>query len=129
MLLGPVTQSLTSEISAFAILGGPGYIPTMDIMPHDLVGLIGVSFIVATYFLSQIGRMDISRPLYPAVNGIGALLILFSLYFTFNAASFVIELFWLAISAVGLVRAFSKKKAAVGSTPSENTTKKETPHA
>lgn len=71
----------------------------------DIVGFVGVSFVVGTYFLSQMGRMNVNRPLYPALNGAGALLILFSLSFTFNAASFVIELFWLAISLAGLLRA------------------------
>ena len=81
-----------------------------DIHAHDIVGLVGVSFIVATYFMSQIGRMNVNRPLYPILNGIGALFILFSLYFTFNAASFVIELFWLVISIIGLVRALRQRK-------------------
>lgn len=76
----------------------------------DAIGLVGVSLIVATYFLSQIGRMTVNRPLYPALNGLGALLILYSLMHTFNTASFVIEVFWLAISAVGLVRALMIKK-------------------
>ncbi len=70
----------------------------------DIVGLVGVSFVVGTYFLSQIGKMDVTRPLYPALNGLGALFILYSLFHTFNMASFVIELFWLGISLVGLVR-------------------------
>ena len=77
----------------------------MELHSYDIVGLVGVSFVVGTYFLSQVGRMDVSRPLYPALNGVGALFILFSLYHTFNAASFVIELFWLGISIVGFVRA------------------------
>jgi len=86
----------------------------MDLSASDIVGLFGVAFVVGTYFLSQIGRMDVRRPLYPALNGIGAVFILFSLAHTFNAASFVIELFWLAISATGLVRALLLKRSDAG---------------
>lgn len=76
----------------------------MEVTLHDFVGLIGVTLVVGTYFLSQIGKMAVDRPLYPALNGIGALFILFSLSHTFNLASAVIEGFWLLISVVGLVR-------------------------
>ncbi|WDI32431.1 hypothetical protein PUV54_04385 [Hyphococcus flavus] len=76
----------------------------MTLTIPDFVGFAGVAFIVGTYFLSQIGRMNVNQPLYPALNGIGALLILFSLMHTFNAASFVIEIFWLTISVIGLAR-------------------------
>ena len=77
----------------------------MVLTQADIIGLVGVALVVGTYFLSQIGRMNVNQPLYPALNGIGALLILYSLSHTFNAASFVIELFWLAISLTGLIRA------------------------
>lgn len=85
------------------------YSGLMSITTPDLVGFTGVALIVSTYFLSQIGRMDVQRPAFPALNGIGALLILYSLSHTFNAASFVIELFWLLISVIGLVRALIVK--------------------
>jgi Na+-transporting NADH:ubiquinone oxidoreductase subunit NqrB len=73
---------------------------------HDVIGVFGVSLIISTYFLSQIGRMTVTKPLYPALNAVGALLILFSLTQAFNAASFVMEGFWLLISLIGLMRAF-----------------------
>ncbi len=84
----------------------------MTVTLPDIIGLAGVSFVVGTYFLSQTGRMDVTRPLYPALNAVGALLILVSLYFTFNLASFVIELTWLLISVIGMYRSLSQKKQA-----------------
>ncbi len=78
----------------------------MNLTLPDFVGFAGVTLVVGTYFLSQVGRMDVRRPLYPALNGLGALLILYSLSNTFNAASFLIEMFWLLISVIGLIRAF-----------------------
>jgi hypothetical protein len=75
----------------------------------DLIGFVGVAFVVVTYFLSQIGRMDATRALYPAINAAGALMILVSLYHRPNPPSIVIELFWLAISVVGLIRALRRR--------------------
>ena len=83
-------------------------IGAVEIGSSDIVGFIGVGFVVGTYGLSQMGKMDVNRPLYPALNGVGALFILFSLYYSFNPASFVIEMFWLAISVFGLVRALMR---------------------
>lgn len=77
----------------------------------DLVGYGGVALVVGTYFLSQIGKMDATRALYPALNAIGALLILYSLVHRPNPPSIVIEFFWLAISLVGLARTLIKRSA------------------
>ena len=76
----------------------------------DAIGFIGVGLVVISYFFAQIGRMDIQRPAYPAINAIGATLILFSLLHNFNAASFAIESFWLLISVIGLVRALYRRQ-------------------
>lgn len=84
----------------------------MQIQIPDIIGFGGVAFVVITYFLSQVGRMDATRPLYPALNAIGAAMILVSLYFRPNPASVVIEFFWLAISLIGLVRIAMKKSRA-----------------
>ncbi len=70
----------------------------------DLVGMLGVAFIVGTYFALQIGRLSADSLIYSALNALGAGLILISLLHTFNLASFMIEVFWLAISLIGLGR-------------------------
>ena len=83
----------------------------------DIVGYVGVALVVGTYFLSQVGKMDSTRTLYPALNAIGALLILYSLAHRPNPPSIVIEFFWLAISVVGLVRRTLKKRALKAQSP------------
>ena len=82
----------------------------MHIALSDIVGFAGVALIVTTYLLSQLGRMIVTRPLYPALNAAGALLILISLAYTMNLASAAIEGFWLVISLIGLVRALTVKR-------------------
>jgi hypothetical protein len=71
----------------------------------DLIGLIGVSLILCAYWGVQTERLPAQDWRFSAVNGGGALLIMVSLYFTFNLASFVIEVFWLLISGYGLWKA------------------------
>ena len=83
----------------------------------DIVGYVGVALVVGTYFLSQVGKMDSTRTLYPALNAVGALLILYSLAHRPNPPSIVIEFFWLAISVVGLIRRTLKKRALKAQSP------------
>jgi predicted membrane protein len=77
----------------------------------DVIGLIGVAFILFAYAGVQSGRLPASDWRFSAVNGAGALLIMISLFFTFNLASFVIEVFWLLISAFGLWKAWRRRSA------------------
>jgi hypothetical protein len=77
----------------------------------DIIGYAGVALVVGTYFLSQVGKMESTRTLYPALNAIGAVLILYSLAHRPNPPSIVIEFFWLAISVVGIIRRTLKKRA------------------
>ena len=82
----------------------------MDYPLHNLVGNIGVVLIVGTYFLVQIRRMSATQPPYIVLNGLGALFILYSLWFDFNLSAFLIELIWLLISLLGLGRYFLEKR-------------------
>jgi uncharacterized membrane protein len=79
---------------------------------HDLVGNLGVFFVLTTYLLVQMGRMDIRRPTYSVSNAAGAVLIIVSLLHDFNLSSFVIEIVWLLISLYGLFRWLRERNAA-----------------
>lgn len=81
----------------------------------DLIGLIGVVLILFAYWGVQTGRLPAQDWRFSAVNGGGAILIMVSLYFTFNLASFVIEVFWLLISGYGLWTAWRRRAGRVKS--------------
>ena len=68
----------------------------------DFVGLSGVICILAAYFLLQIEKVKGDSVTYLMLNLVGAILLIVSLMVTFNLASFVIEICWLAISIFGL---------------------------
>ncbi|MDI3335078.1 hypothetical protein QKW60_01545 [Defluviimonas aestuarii] len=80
----------------------------MEIEFHDIVGTIGVLLIVGAFSLLQLQRVDSDSAYYSLFNGVGAALILFSLCFEFNLASFMLEFFWLIASVVGIVRRRTK---------------------
>jgi hypothetical protein len=77
---------------------------------HDFIGNLGVILIVGSYFLVQIGKMTATGLSYTSLNCLGAALIMFSLYFDFNLSAFVIELFWILISLVGMVRIYLQRR-------------------
>lgn len=82
----------------------------MDYALHNLIGNLGVLLIVGTYFLVQIRRMSAIHAPYIALNGLGALCILYSLYFDFNLSAFLIEAIWLLISIIGLLRVWRESR-------------------
>ena len=76
---------------------------------YDMLGTIGVAVIVLTYILLQIERVRSTDLIYSLLNGIGAALILISLYFDFNLPSVIVEGFWLVISLFGIGKYFFKR--------------------
>ena len=78
---------------------------------HDLLGIIGVILILASYILLQLEKLSATSFLYSATNGLGALLVLVSLIYEFNLSAFIIEAFWLLISIYGVVRYFSRRRS------------------
>ncbi len=75
----------------------------MGLAWHDAVGGLGAALIVLTYLLLLLERLDARGLSYSFLNGIGATLVIFSLMYEFNLSAFLIELFWLLISLLGLV--------------------------
>jgi hypothetical protein len=89
----------------------------VDYPVHNLVGNIGVVLIVGTYFMVQIGRMSAVRLPYITLNGLGALLILYSLWFDFNLSAFLVEVIWLLISVLGVGRVLLQRRRNAASDP------------
>ena len=68
----------------------------------DSIGMFGTFLVVLAFFLLQLERTDPKGLTYNLVNLFGALFLLVSLCFNFNLASFVIEIFWITASLIGL---------------------------
>lgn len=77
---------------------------------YDIIGTIGVAVIILTYVLLQIGKIKSEQLSYSLLNAAGALLILISLYYSFNLPSFIVEFFWLIISLFGIGKYFAASK-------------------
>ena len=82
----------------------------MTITLYDVLGIGGVVIILIAYLLLQIEKLSIQDWRYSAANALGAILILVSLFFSFNLASFIIEIAWLLISIFGLFKALSSRQ-------------------
>ncbi len=83
-------------------------IPDVDI--PDLIGMIGVFVVVMPFFLLQLGKISSDSMWYQMGNAFGSILIIISLIYHWNFSSFVIEILWLIISSIGIIRIFFKKK-------------------
>ena len=76
----------------------------MTLSVHDFVGFIGAIILMVAFLLLQLGRLSSNAIAYSVMNAVGASLIVFSLLFDFNLSAFIIEVFWIAISLLGLFR-------------------------
>jgi multisubunit Na+/H+ antiporter MnhB subunit len=75
----------------------------------DILGAIGVATIIVAYVLLQTERMRSEQMAYSLMNAVGAALILFSLWFSPNLPSVVVESFWLLISLFGIGKHVGRK--------------------
>ena len=72
---------------------------------YNVIGIIGVIFVLLAYFLLQVDKLKQDSLAYSSMNLAGSVLILISLFFTWNLASGVIEIAWLLISLFGVGKA------------------------
>ena len=77
---------------------------------YDIIGSVGVAIIILTYVLLQTERLKSESLLYSVLNGLGAGLIVFSLFYSFNFSAFVVEALWVVISLYGIAKYFLKNK-------------------
>jgi CRP-like cAMP-binding protein len=70
------------------------------------LGHLGAAFYIGSYAALQSGLIRGSSYTYAILNLIAATLVLISLTNAFNAASTVIQVFWILISIVGITRIF-----------------------
>lgn len=74
----------------------------------DPVGIVGVVLLLIAYFTISTGRISSNSLTYQLLNFIAAWLILFSLFFHWNTPSVLIEVAWILISVIGMLRILSK---------------------
>ena len=76
----------------------------MNFDPYIACGIVGAGCFIFAYFVTLQGWLEASDWRFPAVNLMGAVLVLVSLIDAWNLPSVVLECFWGAISVYGLVR-------------------------
>jgi multisubunit Na+/H+ antiporter MnhB subunit len=82
----------------------------MEYAWYDLIGSIGVGVIILTYIALQLEKIKSESLMYSVLNGLGAGLIVFSLFYSFNFSAFVVESLWVLISIYGIGKYFLRKK-------------------
>jgi len=75
----------------------------------DLVGNVGVVVLMIAYLMLQLNKLRSDGLAYSLCNAVGACLIVLSLLVNFNLSAFIMEVFWVLISFVGIYRYFRLK--------------------
>jgi len=80
----------------------------------DACGLLGFAAYLGGFGALQFGALDGNSKTYAWINVIAASFVLISLYDAFNLASALIQVSWIIIGYVGIVRRSGKRESEVG---------------
>ncbi len=80
-------------------------------MLADIIGLIGSATMVVAYAYSNVAK-QLNFVLFNLLNLVGSVMLIASLAVHFNLASMALEIVWAFIALLGLVKAWSKGRAA-----------------
>jgi len=76
----------------------------------NIIGMLGTTLVVSAFLALQLEKLDAKGLTYNLANLLGAAMLLISLFVHFNLASFIIELFWIAASLVGLIKYIQRNR-------------------
>jgi len=79
-----------------------------DFSFSDAVGIFGVTIVLFVYYLLQIEKMTVKDLSFSSLNALGSSMILYSLLYSWNLSSVLIEVIWILISIIGIVKYFKK---------------------
>jgi membrane-bound ClpP family serine protease len=82
----------------------------MQLSLTDLIGILGVIIIIIGYMLLQLERINAKDLSFSVLNTFGALLIIISLLYAWNLASFIMEFTWMMLSFYGIVKYYKVKR-------------------
>lgn len=69
----------------------------------ETIGVIGFLLYVCAYSLLTFGKLTSSQATYFAMNWCAATCVLIGLFHSFNLASALIQMFWIAVSTVAII--------------------------
>ena len=70
----------------------------------DLIGCLVAILVLIAYAFLQMGKLKSNGILYSFLNFVAAIMILISLFYSWNLAAFVMEVAWMMISTYGIVK-------------------------
>jgi predicted membrane protein len=73
------------------------------------ISMLGMACVVLAYLFVERDWLDSKDVKFYVINLIGAILLLLSLLIHFNLGSFVIEIFWITISIMGIINHYKVK--------------------